>query len=78
MNVGFTPEAILGVVYGCLDAEGRSKWENAPDMYPEQLHTESTIRGDNINVSGDFPWYSPKTGGLDLFCAILFETSHND
>lgn len=51
MNVGFTPKAILGVVYGCLDGTGRRKWENAPGMYPEQLHTESTIRGGNIDVS---------------------------
>ena len=51
MNVGFTPRAVLGVVYGCQDADGRSKWENAPDMYPEQLHTESTIWGESIDVS---------------------------
>ena len=51
MNVSFTPKAILGVVYGCLDGTGRNKWENSPDMYPEQLHAESIIRGGNIDVS---------------------------
>lgn len=48
MNCGFEPEAILGVVYACYDSGGRCKWENDTGIYPTQLPTESTIKGDNI------------------------------